>query len=182
MAARAAAALAALLLLPGLAAAGPVAEPDAYRMEEFRAPVPESVVGATVVDAEGAAALWRAGAAFLDVLPRPEKPEGLPPGTLWRDRPRDSIPGAIWAPNTGYGRLSPGADAYLRAAFAAAKAGDPDRPVVVFCDAGCWMSWNVARRAVLEYGLTGIHWFPDGMDGWRFEDLPTARVEPLPRP
>jgi PQQ-dependent catabolism-associated CXXCW motif protein len=179
---RAGAAAAALLLLAHPAASGPVPEPDAYRMDEFRAPVPDSVAGATVVDAVQAGALWRAGAAFLDVMPRPEKPEGLPPGTLWRDRPRDSVPGAIWAPNTGYGRLSPAADAYLRAAFAAAKAGDPDRPVVVFCDADCWMSWNVARRAVLEYGLSAIHWFPEGMDGWRFEDLPTARAEPLPRP
>ena len=70
MTARAVAALAAALLLAAPAVAGPVPEPDAYRMEDFRAPVPDSVAGATVVDAAQAAALWRAGAAFLDVLPR----------------------------------------------------------------------------------------------------------------
>jgi PQQ-dependent catabolism-associated CXXCW motif protein len=175
-------ALAAALALAGPAAADAPPEPDDYRMDDFRAPTPATLAGATVVDAARAAALWRAGAGFLDVMPRPEKPEGLPPGTLWRDRPRDSVPGAVWAPNTGYGRLSPAADAYLRAAFAAAKRGDASRPVVVFCEMDCWMSWNAARRAVRDYGLTGVHWFPDGTDGWRFEDLPLARVEPLPKP
>ncbi len=158
------------------------AEPPDYRHESYRAPVPATLAGAVVVDVAQAEALWRAGAGFLDVMPRPVKPEGLPEGTLWRDRPRLSIPGAVWAPNTGHGRLSSGADAYLRAGLAAARGDDPGRPVVVFCESDCWMSWNAARRGVVEYGLTGVHWFPAGADGWAAEGLPLERVEPLPPP
>ena len=55
----------------------------------------------SVADAER---LWRSQAAiFIDVLPRPRKPAGLPSGTLWIDKPRRTIPGALWLPNVGFG-------------------------------------------------------------------------------
>src|SRR5690606_38881316 len=81
----------AFALLP-LAALAEVAEPEGFREDDYRAPVPATLAGATVVDAEAAHALWQAGeVAFVDVLPRAPKPEGLPEGTIWREKPRHSI-------------------------------------------------------------------------------------------
>jgi PQQ-dependent catabolism-associated CXXCW motif protein len=172
---------AAIAVLLGVAAGAVAAppEPDGYRTADYLAPVPETLAGAIVLDTPTAETWWREGrAVFVDVMPRTEKPEGLPEGTIWRDRPRDSIPGAVWAPNTGYGRLTPEADAYLRAVLAP-FAG---RPLVFFCMTDCWMSWNAARRAILEYGLAEVAWYPDGADGWAMWGLPLERVEPAPRP
>ncbi|MGF1658086.1 MAG: PQQ-dependent catabolism-associated CXXCW motif protein [Rubrimonas sp.] len=156
-----------------------VPEPDGYRMEAFRAPVPATLRGATVVDTAAAHALWRAGeTVFIDVLPRAVKPEGLPEGTLWRDRPRDSIPGAFWLPNVGYGALHPDMDARFRAALREATAGDLDRPLLFFCLDECWMSWNAAKRALREYGHSAVFWYPEGTDGWSWEDHPVERATP----
>ena len=168
-----------------LALAGPataqVPEPDGFRMGDYRAPVPDTLAGATVVDDAQAAALWRDGAAvFVDAMPRAVRPAALPEGVIWRDRPRDSIPGAVWLANAGHGALHPDTDARVRAALAEATGGDRGRPLVVFCMADCWMSWNLAKRAVEDYGYTAVHWYPDGTDGWAFEDLPLAPVAPWP--
>jgi hypothetical protein len=42
------------------------------------------------------------------------------------------------------------------------------------------MSWNAARRA-LEWGYTAVIWYPDGTDGWDFEDLPLEPNRPYSR-
>ncbi len=171
--------LAALLLAAGAAAAQPVPEPEGYRMEAFRAPVPETLSGARVVDTAEAEALWRAGrTVFVDVMPRAVRPEGLPEGVVWRDKPRDSIPGALWLPNAGYGALHPDMDAKFRAALAAATGGARDRPILFFCLMDCWMSWNAAKRAIEDYGYADVLWYPDGTDGWTFHDLPLERTAP----
>jgi len=169
--------LAVALCLAGAAnAAETVPEPDDYRMEEFRAPVPATLEGATVVHTEGAYALWRAGVAFVDVMPRNEKPKDLPADTLWIDKPRDSIPGAVWVPNVGYGRIHPERDAYFRAALAEETGGDTDAPVVLFCRADCWMSWNASRRAIRDYGYTRVFWYPEGTDGWEEAGHPLEEI------
>ncbi|MEO1307900.1 MAG: PQQ-dependent catabolism-associated CXXCW motif protein, partial [Pseudomonadota bacterium] len=102
--------LAALLLAVAVATtsqAEAVPEPKGYREDAYRAPVPETLTGGTVVDAEEAHTLWEAGAAFIDVLPQAPKPANLPKGTIWREKVRNSIPGAIWLPNVGYGKIAP---------------------------------------------------------------------------
>ena len=48
--------------------------------------------------------------------------------------------------------------------------------LLFFCLADCWMSWNAAKRAQ-EYGYTSVLWYPEGTDGWRFEDWPVEKVE-----
>ena len=84
-----------------------VPEPDGYRMEDYRAPTPATLRGARVLTTREAADLWRAGGAvFIDVMPQPPRPAGVPPGTIWRDKPRRNIPGSIWLPDTGYGALA----------------------------------------------------------------------------
>ena len=42
------------LLVAGVAVADPVPEPDGYRMDTFRAPVPETVAGAHAIGTEAA--------------------------------------------------------------------------------------------------------------------------------
>lgn len=173
-------ALAALALIASTALADPVPEPADYRMEDFRAPVPETLAGAEVLSTEAAHALWQSGEAlWIDVLPKPPKPANLPKGTLWIDRKRPSIPGAHWLPNVGYGRLNPEMDGYFRDNLAR-LAEAPDRHVVFFCLDDCWMSWNAARRAMLDYGYNRVAWYPEGTDGWDFMDYPLEIVEPEP--
>jgi len=158
-----------------------VPEPEFYRMDAYRSPTPATLRGARVVAADEAFALWREGAAmFVDVMPRPPKPEGLPEGTIWRDRPRQTIPRAVWLPNVGYGRLAAETDGYFRRNLEVLSGGDKAKPLVFFCLADCWMSWNAAKRAREEYGYTRVIWFREGTDGWLFPEAPLVPAEPLP--
>src|ERR1700759_3937413 len=93
----------ALLALTSVARAQEVVlEPEGFRTDAYRAPVPETLSGARVITTAEAEAIWRAkNGAFVDVLPQPPKPSNLPAGTIWRDRPRFNIPGSIWLPDTG---------------------------------------------------------------------------------
>ncbi|MBK5933306.1 PQQ-dependent catabolism-associated CXXCW motif protein [Rhodovulum imhoffii] len=171
--------IAALLLCAGSAvSAEMVAEPDSYRMDAYRSPVPATLNGGTVIGPEAAYALWQSDAAgFIDVLPQAPRPENLPEGTIWRDKPRVSIPGAIWLPNVGYGAIADVTAAYFRRGLDKATGGDPTRPIVIFCLEDCWMSWNAAKRAV-EWGYSDVYWMPEGTDGWKLWGYPLARILP----
>jgi PQQ-dependent catabolism-associated CXXCW motif protein len=172
---------AAVALALALASAAAQEVPEGYRTERYRAPVPDRLEGVTVVDDAAAHALWEAGeTVFVDVMPRAPKPENLPEGTIWREKPRRSIPGAIWLPNVGYGRLAEATERYFRRNLAEATGGDRDRPVLFFCLDDCWMSWNAAKRAREDYGYTRVHWYPYGTDGWSFMDWPLEDVPPAP--
>lgn len=167
----------------GMAAAQePVAEPDDYRMSDYRAPVPETVAWGRVLDDFDALEQQELGTPFIDVMPRPEKPADLPEGTLWIDKQRLSIPGALYAPNVGYGKLDEATDRYFRHVLALATDGDPEAPVVIFCQANCWMSWNAARRAMVEYGYVDVQWYPDGADGWSATGGELVPIDAVPRP
>ena len=164
------------------AATAQVPEPSDYRMEHFRAPVPETLAGATVLTTDAAQALIaEGGVVLIDVLPRPPKPRGLKAGTIWRPTPRYNIPGTVWLANTGFGALSPEAEAYFTDNLERLTQGDKTRPILIYCLADCWMSWNAAKRA-LSYGYSQVYWYPEGTDGWAFEGLPLERSEPLPMP
>ena len=181
---RAVLALACSLALGAPAAADAPEEPAGFRGPPYNAPVPETLAGAVVADDAAASALHAAGTAiFVDVMPRDIKPVDLPEGTVWHDKPRDSIPGSIWLPNTGFEALREDEEAYLRAGLAHATAGNQDAPLVIFCRAECWMSWNVAKRAV-GYGYSHVIWYPGGPEGW--QRVPTnpalERVEPFVLP
>ena len=159
-----------------------VPEPEGYRSDNYRAPVPATLSGAKVLTTEEANAIWRAGAAvFIDVLPRPPKPPNLPAGTIWRDKPRLNIPGSVWLPDTGYGTLAAATEEYLRQGLARASGGDKTRLLVLYCLANCWMSWNAAKRA-LSFGYSNVVWYPDGTDGWQAANLPLVESQPEPRP
>jgi PQQ-dependent catabolism-associated CXXCW motif protein len=169
-----------LLITIAWARADAPAEPDGYRLDAYRAPTPATLRGATTVSTAEAHALWqRRATVFIDVLPRPPKPKGLPEGTLWRDPPRDGVPGSLWLPNVGYGGLNPALDRYFRDNLRRATGGDRKTPLLFYCLAECWMSWNAAKRA-LEYGYIRVYWYPDGTDGWAAAGWPLEELQPQP--
>jgi PQQ-dependent catabolism-associated CXXCW motif protein len=171
---------AATTLLIALAAAAP-AEPSGYHGTPYESPVPRTLRGAHVLSTAQAHALWQSRrAVFVDVLPRPPKPAGLPATTIWHDKIRLDIPGSTWLPDTGYDALAPATQTYLEHGLAAATAGDHTKPLVFYCKPDCWMSWNAAKRA-LSLGYTSVDWYPDGATGWAAANLPLERRDPQPR-
>jgi len=160
---------------------GNAPEPEGYRTDNYRAPVPATLAGARVLATEEAEAIWRTGAdVFIDVLSHPPKPQNLPAGTIWREKPRLNIPGSIWRPDSGYGTLAVATEDYLRQGLARASGGNNATLLVIYCQADCWMSWNAAKR-VLSYGYTNVAWYPEGTDGWQRANLPVADSQPEPR-
>ena len=154
-------------------------EPSGYRMQDYRGPTPATLAGARVLTTAEAEAAWKAGAAFVDVLPHTPRPANLPPGTIWRDKARMDIPGSIWLPDTGYGALAPVTEDYLRQGLARISKGDRGKQLVFYCLANCWMSWNAAKRA-LTMGYGHVAWYPEGTDGWQAAGLPLQEAKPAP--
>src|SRR5262249_15868570 len=107
-------ALVILFWAPFSASSQDVSEPEGYRTEDYRAPTLNALKGVRVVTTAEAEQIWKAGGAiFLDVLPYAPRPTNLPPGTIWREKPRRNIPGSSWLPDTGYGALAPVTENYL---------------------------------------------------------------------
>ncbi len=177
--------LLALALLPLLAAAamaGEVAWPEGggFRTQDYRAPTPLTVPGGRMIDTPEAKALFdRRDVVWVDMLSAPRRPEGLAPGSLWRPSPRLGIPGSIWLPEAGRGVLAPETEAWFRDSLARVTGGDFGRPVVFYCLADCWMSWNAAKRAA-AWGHREVFWYRDGTDGWEAAGLPTEVLQPAP--
>lgn len=147
--------------------------PDGYRLDDYRAPVPDSVPGAEVLHTPDVRRLLEQGGVILvDVLPAPRRPDAMRPGVPWLPQPHRSLPGAVWWPEVGRGALPRDIEARFAARLKAATAGKPEVLVVFFCLNDCWMSWNAARRAALLGVRAG--WFPEGVDGWEAAGLPTG--------
>lgn len=158
-----------------------VPEPEGYRLDDFRAPVPATLAGATAVTAQELRRMLERGddLVLIDVLPAPRKPRNLRPDALWLPKKRRNIPGSIWLPNTGYGILPVEEEDYLRQNLLRVTHGDTSRPLVFYCLADCWMSWNAAKRAV-SWGYSKIYWYPDGTDGWTDAGFPLEESTPVP--
>ena len=160
------------------AAAGhPVPEPAGYRLDDYRAAVPAGLTGARTVDLAGLRDLLaKQDPLLVDVMPTQPKPANRPAGAIWRDPERDTIKGAVWLANMGYGKLSEAEETAFKDELLR-RAGSLDRPIVMFCEPQCWMSWNAAKRA-LAYGFRNIVWFPGGAVAWREAGLEAETVTP----
>lgn len=182
--------LAGLLLVCASATASDYAvDPDTgYRMARYRAPVPRSVPGGQVVTTADVRALLSATAQASAVLP-PDTvlidvypPRGAIIDPLTDDwllsDVRESLPGATWLPEVGRGYLDDIRARYFRDALHYLSAGRSDAPLLFFCTADCWQSWNAARRAALA-GYTRVYWYPEGTDGWREIDGTVQALAPL---
>jgi len=153
---------------------------DGYRIDQFIASVPATAPGATTVNTGKVEALREQGhVTLIDVMPAPPKPAGLGPTDLWLPPPRLNIPGSVWLPNIGYGRLSDELTAYLQRHLERLTGGDHGHRLIVYCRADCWMSWNAAKRLAAA-GYTAVYWYPDGVTGWEAAGLPLAVSRPVP--
>ncbi len=157
-------------------------EPGTYRTSEFRAPVPCSLTGATVVSTEELRILMERDAPVLvDVFPAPRPPAGTgSAGHLWFPPSRRSLPAAVWLPNVGLGVLPIEEERYFRANLEHLTRGDRTRIVVFFCLRNCWLSWNAARRAV-SWNYTSVIWYPEGTDGWSVAGHELIKISPVER-
>jgi PQQ-dependent catabolism-associated CXXCW motif protein len=162
---------------PPAADAKPSPEIEGYKLSDYRDPVPATLKGARVISRAEAEDLWaKKGAVFIDVYPKSPKPENLPEGTIWREPQHQSIEGAVWLPNVGYGVLAPPVEEYLKKSLEKLSGGDKAKPMMFFCSKNCWMSWNTAKRT-MTYGYTNVLWFPDGVDGWQEIGYPVFNVK-----
>ncbi len=156
-----------------------------YRIEHYRAPVPDEAPGSTRVwvdDVERLVA--EQSVILLDVMAA----TGLGPDAKtgrWRiSKPREHIPGSVWLPDVGKGRLDRRLETYFRRNLRRLTNGDPSRAILIYCQADCWMSWNAVKRAA-EFGYTNLYWFAEGTDGWKDWDgrlVPAKPVSLEPRP
>lgn len=160
----------------------PPAEPADYRSKGYRGLVPLTLKGATVVSDEQAMTIYKAGkTVFIDVMPFVPRPPNLPKNMYWRDKPRSNIEGSAWLANVGYGRLPKEMDEFFRSHLKRLSSGKTDKPLLFYCQAECWMSWNAAKRA-LEYGYKTVYWYSDGTDGWKKIGGKVVKAKPEPLP
>jgi PQQ-dependent catabolism-associated CXXCW motif protein len=152
-----------------------------YRITDFRAAVPDSVPSATTITTEQLQQLIKQQRVLLiDVLPTPIKPKDRPDHLLWLPPARNNIPDSYWLPNVGFGALSADLDHYFRDNLSRLSKRDKSLAIVIYCLADCWMSWNAAMRAAVEYGYSNVYWYPDGTTGWEAQQLPLQQSRPVP--
>ena len=151
-----------------------------YRIAHYRAAVPETVPGGTRVDLDKLDELIKGSAVLLDVMP--SEGAGVDPATgKWRlSRPHQTISGATWLPDVGRGKLTAVFESYLKSNVETLTKGDKAKPIIIFCQSDCWMSWNAVQR-LAGLGYTKLYWFPEGTDGWvEWGDRKLAQAEPVP--
>jgi len=165
-------------------APAPAHEPEnGYWTGPVNDPVPATLQEGHVIHTPALAKLLKnkRNIVVVDVSSAPRRPENLPATTVWLPVPHLGIPGAIWIPGAGLGEPPAALDEYYRKRLAVATGADFARPLVIYCHAQCWLSWNGARRAI-QYGYRNVYWYPDGIEGWRKSRLPTAVVQPEATP
>jgi len=150
-----------------------------FRMERYRAPVPSSIPGGLTINTQFALEQHNSGSMqFIDVFP----PKGMgadPIDGFWLiTEPRYSISGAVWLPEVGQGHIEPAQEDYFKRNLARLTNNNVDFPLLFFCTADCWQSWNAAKRAI-DWGYTAVHWYPNGTDGWQDHNLPVVQVAPI---
>ena len=150
-----------------------------YRMGRYRAPVPQTNPGTEVVNTERALELHASGeVVFIDVFP----PRGLGAnpldGTWMTNESHESIESATWLPEVGRGFIEQEHIDYFQRNLELLTKENKQTPLLFFCTADCWQSWNAAKRALL-WGYENIFWYPEGTDGWAEEGHPVVPVEPV---
>lgn len=151
-----------------------------YRVGRQRAPTPDDIPGpALLVSPQEARALLGAGAVALDVFAAQQSRFDELDGTWLVPEGRQSLPGAVWLPEVGRGVLSEEMQMYLADNLERLTAGDRAHPLVVFCLADCWMSWNAAQR-IAAMGYQRVYWFRLGTDGWLDIGGTLEPVAPVP--
>ena len=157
-------------------------EPADYWTGPIHAPVPKTLAGGTVIHTEELQALiTQSGVVLVEVSNAPRRPENLAPGAPWLPTPHAVIPGSLWIPGAGMGEIQPDVETAFRDLLARATGNDTERPIVIYCHEQCWLSWNAAKRAV-RLGYRRVHWYPEGIEGWRAAGLETSVADDATQP
>lgn len=152
-------------------------EPEGFRQENFHAPTPLTLKGATVVDTDLAFELWKKKeVVFIDVLFRPKRPVDLAREVVWRAPPHRDIPDSFWLPDLGLGAPSAFELKWLENRLARATLNSKAKPLLIYCRTNCWASWNAAKRA-LSFGYKSVYWYPPGADAWEEAGHPVEARE-----
>jgi PQQ-dependent catabolism-associated CXXCW motif protein len=158
-----------------------VNEPDAYRTSNYNSEVPLGVTGAKVFDsAQQLDEFLRSNpdSIMLDVFPAARKPDNLAATELWIEPSRETISGAIWLANTGYGDPPAELKHFFSQQLAQLTARNKHRAIIIFCEPQCWHSWNASKRAV-ALGYTNIYWYRSGVSGWQAANMPAVTQQPV---
>ncbi|PYY83085.1 PQQ-dependent catabolism-associated CXXCW motif protein [Pseudomonas sp. TKO26] len=168
-------ALLSLSLTLGMAQAEtPLFSADGYRTSLYRSPTPTQVEAAQIIDTQGLQALLQAQPRplLIDVYRR----QWLQ-GRFIDSEPHANLPGSHWLANTGDGELSPEWQGYFSRYLEQLSAGNRQHPLVFYCRADCWLSWNAVKRAA-ALGYTSLYWYRDGLDAWEAAGLPVVAAQP----
>jgi PQQ-dependent catabolism-associated CXXCW motif protein len=160
------------------AAGAQVPEPQGYWMGPLHGEVPDTLTGARVLGTKALEELLQKGIPVLiDAASVLHRPENLPPAAVWMPVPHQNIPGSVWFPGIGEGKLAASLEAYYQEQLRALTGKDPDRQIVFYCHPQCWASWNAAKRA-LAWGYRNAAWYRDGAEGWQDADHPLVTAKP----
>ena len=97
---------------------------------------------------------------------------------IWPCRMRP-FPVRIGFPKLDEVYWAPGIGRWFDRGLARLTKGKRNSPIVIFCLADCWMSWNAALR-LHRAGYTNVGWFADGIDGWKERGRSIVQVAPEP--
>lgn len=149
-----------------------------YRTERYQAAVPETPpAGKRVFIEDIDRLIANEKAVLVDVSPITGM--SYDPATgRWRTAKRhSSLPGAIWLPEVGRGVIDASVERFFHTELDRLSGGNKTHPIILFCNADCWMSWNAMKRAA-GFGYTRLYWFPEGIDGWSDWDRQLVPIEP----
>ncbi|WP_062382570.1 PQQ-dependent catabolism-associated CXXCW motif protein [Pseudomonas abietaniphila] len=157
-------------------ARAPLFNADGYRITLYRSPTPERIDGAQIVGTEQLQALLgqHPKPVLIDVYRR----QWLE-GRFIEDEPHANLPGSHWLANTGDGELAPRWMEYFTFNLRTLTDGRQDTPLVFYCRADCWLSWNATKRAS-ALGYSHLYWYRDGLDAWLAAGLPVEPAQPEP--
>jgi PQQ-dependent catabolism-associated CXXCW motif protein len=161
--------LVAWLLLASISPADDAASFDpatGYRIAHYRGVVPAAPEGVGRIGIDAVAKSARDGAILIDVTPAEGGMRDAAFGRWRLAAPHASIPGAHWFPEAGRGTLANGIEPWFLGGVQRLAGRHRGKPLVVFCLADCWMSWNAAMR-LHRAGHPDVLWFAEGIDGWR---------------
>lgn len=155
--------------------------PEQFRIDHYRAPTPSCVPHAVTINtAEVQQLIADKNPILIDVLGVLTRPiAGFDGGHWLPNKPRYSLPNAVWLPNVGYGMLDDEMLNYFQSQLINLTQGDKNKPLVFFCIADCWMSWNAVKHAH-SYGYSNLYWYKNGTDGWLESELKVVKVDPVP--
>jgi PQQ-dependent catabolism-associated CXXCW motif protein len=146
-----------------------------YRINHMIGEVPLRIDGGVTLGIDELEALVaRADPVLIDVYDdRPGILERVSLGVFAQRKPRMQIEGSASLAGFGAGSIDTLEDVRLARKLKEMTGGDRTRPIVFYCLANCWTSWNAARRAI-GLGYPNVHWFRDGIEAWQDAGLPVA--------